>query len=400
MSHLIKRVLAPACLAVAPATLVSACGGDQSHVQTTVSDSSGVRITVSPDRDDIYAEVDSVPSVDLGRADVDGPEQFYNVQGIHVDDARNIWVANRGSNELRMFHPDGSHWKTVGRPGDGPGEFRQIRLLGGYRDGRIALWDDGNPRLTLVTDDGELDSLVTVTSGATVPRADAVIDDDALLVRFPQVIAAGSIAPGTALADTFALFRYDVESNNATRLASVSGPVWIWTGRFQVPVPFTIKAAVAVDGTGALHIADGPIFRIRLIEDGTVKESYGVDREPRPVTDSDRAAYRSLIEANLTDSTTATAYLSGLRHGALPSRLPAYSQLLIDSDGRTWALIYSADPLAGGSWDVYDPDRHYLGTVTTPPGLIVSAIAGQSIAGIWRDEFGVEHVRLYAFSLE
>jgi hypothetical protein len=376
-----------------------ACTDERPHVPTTVADSSGVRISISAEVEDTYALVDTQPSLSLGGADGAGPQQFYNIQGLYIDAAGNIWVANRGSNELRIFRPDGSHWKTLGRRGDGPGEFRLIRLLGPVPDNRVALWDDGNPRLTLVTDQGDLESVTPLNAGGTPPRADGTFRDGALLVRFPRVIAAASLAPGALIADTSAVFRYDYTTDSVTELGTVSGYVWIWTGRLQVPVPFTIKAALATDSTGALHVADGPEFRISVLNDRVLQERYGVDRPARPATDTDRAVYRTFHRTHLADREILSAYLTALDHPAVPARLPAYSQLLFDDIGNTWALNYSPDLLAGGLWDVYGPDRQLLGKARTPPGLIVNAIAGNSVVGVWRDELDVEYVRLHRYTI-
>jgi hypothetical protein len=225
------------------------------------------------------------------------------------------------------------------------------------------------------------------------------MDEQALLVRFERTVAAASLSPGAVLADTFALFRYEYATNEVTQLTTVSGTSWIWTGRLQVPVPFAIRAAVAVDAAGALHIADGAEFRILVVRNGVVTESYGVDRPARAVTEEHRITYRAFHQEHLADEQVLRAYLSGLDNPAVPRRLPAYSQLLFDDGGNTWALIYSTDQLASGVWDVYGPDRRLLGQVTTPAGLVLNDIAGESLGGVWRDELDVEHVRLHRFTV-
>jgi hypothetical protein len=110
--------------------------------------------------------------------------------------------------------------------------------------------------------------------------------------------------------------------------------------------------------------------------------------------------YRTFHTAHLGDREILNAYLSGLDHPAVPARLPAYSQLVFDDVGNTWALNYSPDQLAGGRWDVYGRDGHLLGKARTPPGLIVSAIVRSNVVGVWRDELDVEYVRLHRFTIQ
>jgi hypothetical protein len=371
-------------------------GADAPRSAISVTDSSGVRITISPDTETRYAVVDSQPMLSIGGPDEQDTSQFFNIQGIDVDSSGNIWIANRGTNEVRIFRSDGTPWKTFGRGGGGPGEFRRVRLLGIFQENRVAVWDDGNPRLTVLTAAGELESLVPINVEGTTLNAVRVFPDGSLLVRVPQVYAAQAIE-GKVIPDTSSLLRYDLARDTLTAVGTLSGPLWLWTGQAQVPIAFTINAAYALDDAQAVHIADEPEFRIRVLKDGTHLETYGVDRQPRTVIAEHRAAYRDFYQSNMPDGPVLRAYLSSLDHPSVPARLPAYSQILIDDRGNTWAQIYSPNLLDAPSWDVYGSDQARLGTVKTPAGLIVNVISGDTVVGVWRDDLGVEHVRSYRF---
>ena len=67
----------------------------------------------------------------------------------------------------------------------------------------------------------------------------------------------------------------------------------------------------------------------------------------------------------------------------------------VAEDGNVWAQVYSPDFLASAMWDVFGPDRGWLGHVQTPRGFMVTSITAESVAGVWRDNLGVEHVRVY-----
>jgi len=146
----------PPCIAALFTLALAACQADRPGLQVMVTDSSGVRITITEGAERTFAEADPQPIVTLGGADVEGPTQFFDIRGVHVDSRGNLWVADGGSAEVRLFRPDGSHWKTVGGRGGGPGEFQRIRLLGAFRGDTVAFWDDDNARLTLLDPDGEL----------------------------------------------------------------------------------------------------------------------------------------------------------------------------------------------------------------------------------------------------
>jgi hypothetical protein len=97
-----------------------------------VVDSSGVRITVSSDADNFYAQVDTPAALSLGGGDADNPKQFYNIQGLYIDAADNIWVANRGSNELRIFDRTDRTGRRSGETVMGPASSALSGCLGAF----------------------------------------------------------------------------------------------------------------------------------------------------------------------------------------------------------------------------------------------------------------------------
>jgi hypothetical protein len=44
---------------------------------------------------------------------------------------------------------------------------------------------------------------------------------------------------------------------------------------------------------------------------------------------------------------------------------------------------------------VFDPDGRMLGQVVLPSGLDVKQIGDDFVLAVWRDEYEVEHVRMY-----
>ena len=378
------------------AYLIVALAACESEPKTgvTVADSAGVRITLTPDADSTFASVDPQPVMSLGGADVSGPTQFSRIAGVYVDPRGNVWVADGGSAELRLFRPDGTHWKTRGGRGEGPGEFRRLHLLGAFRGDSVACWDDGLARLTVFDAEGELARTAPMPPGAeAAPRAYDVFVDGTLLAQFPRLLAGGSLEPGQLLGDTAHLERLELSHLNRESLASAPGPTWVWTGHSQVPLPFTINPSFDLDGE-SLHLVAGPQFRVQVFEQGRLTEIYGVARGPRKVTEKDVATYAALMEDALPQPQR-REYLSALDHAARPRYLPAYYHVVVADDGTVWARIYSPDLFGVASWDVFDRQRRWLGQVRMPAGLTVNELKGDSLVGVWRDTLGVEYVRIY-----
>ena len=370
-----------------------ACGGDPAPI-VTVTDSTGVRTTLSPDSPAMFAEVDPTPVLSIGGPDASGPAQFFQIQGVHVDPRGRLWVADFQSGELRIFQPDGSHWKTRGGRGEGPGEFQQIRPLGSFRGDSVAVSDGANGRITFFDSEGEFVRTQRLSAGDDpIPRAFAVFDDGSVLGQVPRIGAASSLEDGQILGDTVRLVRVDLENGTQRHQALALGPLWLWTGRRQIPIPFTANSAFVVNGE-SVHLVAGPAFRVRVFQGGRLSEVYGVARAEREVTEDDIAVFRRSTRENVPDPRRGE-YLSTLSHPARPRVLPAYSRVIVASDGNVWAQLYSPDFLAPARWDVFSTAREWLGQVQTPEGFAAFSITPESLVGVWRDEVGVEHVRVY-----
>jgi hypothetical protein len=90
---------------------------------------------------------------------------------------------------------------------------------------------------------------------------------------------------------------------------------------------------------------------------------------------------------------------TGSSLGALvfPTLSPLFASLLADSEGNVW-VDGSRGPGEEGltKWTVFDPAGRWITDVTTPEGLRLTWIDSDRILGVWRDELGVEYVRVYS----
>jgi hypothetical protein len=68
--------------------------------------------------------------VRIGASEGEGPAVFGRVGGYALNGAgKRVFIFDSHTSELRIFRIDGSHIRTVGRRGGGPGEFQDVRGL-------------------------------------------------------------------------------------------------------------------------------------------------------------------------------------------------------------------------------------------------------------------------------
>ena len=121
--------VAAAALVVALVLAFPACEGADSpgEVLTQVRDSAGIRIIENaspPEGSRLNWRIGSEPALSIGEVDGEDPYLLYLARdATRLNDGR-IVVANRGTQELRVFDARGTYLETWGGEGEGPGESR------------------------------------------------------------------------------------------------------------------------------------------------------------------------------------------------------------------------------------------------------------------------------------
>jgi hypothetical protein len=101
-------------------------------------------------------QVAGKPVATIGISEGDVTRELANVSSAHRLPGGNIVLANGKPLEVRLYSPAGSLLRTIGREGEGPGEFRtQVQVFGLPADS-ILTFTSGNARWAVFTADGKL----------------------------------------------------------------------------------------------------------------------------------------------------------------------------------------------------------------------------------------------------
>lgn len=86
----------------------------------------------------------------------DNEDYFFGVlSGIAADAAGNIYLLDAQLNEVMVFSPDGAYLRSIGREGEGPGEFQRPADMFLTTDGNIAVVQRMPGKIVLLTPDGK-----------------------------------------------------------------------------------------------------------------------------------------------------------------------------------------------------------------------------------------------------
>ena len=117
-----------------------------------IEDEGGVKVVVNPEKP-LYGEITLDLEEDLVIGNDDENYMFYQVSSLAVDTLENIYVLERGNCRIQKFDKDGRYLQTIGRKGQGPGEFEEPMRIIIDTDYRIYV-EDYSRRIVQVLDRG------------------------------------------------------------------------------------------------------------------------------------------------------------------------------------------------------------------------------------------------------
>ncbi|MXW09170.1 MAG: 6-bladed beta-propeller [Gammaproteobacteria bacterium] len=126
----------------ATASLLIACGsgaGSSDRTLDTVVETIGDTTVVRTLAGSVWVEEATlVPEITIGM--LDGPEEylFGRIGSVAVNDDGTVYILDRLEQHVRVFDSLGVYLETLGRRGEGPGEFTSAEAIAALPGGRIA----------------------------------------------------------------------------------------------------------------------------------------------------------------------------------------------------------------------------------------------------------------------
>jgi len=92
--------------------------------------------------------------IEIGMLEGDENKMFYRISDVKVDSRGNIYVLERGNKRVQKFDKNGNYLMTIGKEGEGPGEFTNPIELFVTNDLFIYVLDDRNMRVSKFSHSG------------------------------------------------------------------------------------------------------------------------------------------------------------------------------------------------------------------------------------------------------
>lgn len=359
-------------------------GAIQAQQSATVRDSAGIRIVehreLSPDPP--HFRIGERASLDLGGQRAELAEELDARQPFLVarplSDGRWI-VVDRA--ELKLFDAHGAFVRSIGNPGPGPGEFRQLGDVCVAPGDTLVAISFGDHRVSVFDSTGSL-----VRSG--------IIDGD---VREDPCFGDGSI-----------VVRHAARANPSSRLPAAQA---LLLDRVA-PVTRMNWHGVVIGSLGLLQVEsldfifeDLPNIVVAnqrvVVGNGSVPEYRVYNGEGRLVQIVRWVARRTAVSDAMRNARIALGYAVG---PASREYLPVYFRMLTDAAGRVWLQDYAMPDQLPSGYTVFDRSGRLLGRIPVPEiskadpdrPVQIRWIGQDRLLLVWRDDDGFAHLTIHA----
>lgn len=354
-----------------------------------------------------------------GAAAEDAAQLIWEVIGIaRLQDGR-VAVLSQGNDQLYLFEPSGELSSTIGRRGEGPGEFTQPEALHYLAPDTLVLWDHWYTATSYFDTGGELlqerrfniQELMDQVPGANDESGFHPLPDGSFLVvdRPPP----GEPRRGSLVRDPAAHYMRVDSTYSVGSLGYWEGweqwyPEEEWEfGGFPT---LMVNTSFAVGGSPlSIYMADAERYEIRQFSlDGEPVRIIRRTAAPVPVTPEAHREWQGFLSRQILfgDIEPHPGKTWEEFFAEVPRRefYPPVAGLFVDTEGYLWVREWSEEAAGGipDQWSIFGPDGRWLGVVRGVPDyfacrwhMVPCWIDRDVLLTIRLDELGVESVEGY-----
>ena len=386
---------ARACPALA--LLLAACTADAPSSAVT-RDSAGVAIVENLGPAAESWSLTPEPALVIGADPDDSLQSLYDVGGVtRLADGR-IVLTDGGTRQVRVYSAAGDFLTAVGRNGEGPGEFRSLSRPYRLAGDSLLIYDFSLRRLSV------LDPLFRFARDFRLQQI-----PDGEPVSPVLVIAGGEILAGPGFSFGSGTATGSYRGDIGYLRFRMDGAFIDSVGRFPgaehfvfnegenaiaLTLPFQPRPRIAATADGFVF-GDAGSFEIgRYSRDGRVLSIVRMADRVAPFTAARKQQFREGVVAGSPEDQR-PFFERLLAAIPMPDVLPAHSNLVVDALGDLWVRDFAWEDQETVEWTVFDAVGSLLATAAMPARFEVQEIGPDWVLGVWRDELGIESVRLH-----
>jgi len=304
-----------------------------------------------------------VPDLVLDESSLPPEALLESVTDIKYDPQGNIYFCDFRANNIKKFDPAGKFLKTIGRKGQGPGDFNMPFLLAVTAD-RLFVWDMGNRRFCSLTLDGDFIKSMPTQFSQGMPTKMEALPGGNILIGMEKANRGEENGP-----QDYSIEIYSPELEHKGTLYTQQ----IWRnkyGRFEgvttnIQQPFTPLVYWDVSTEGEIIIGFSKNYEIEVYSSDRRKLfSFKHAYKPVKVTAKDKQEFFEGFRYSVDGVRTSQLPDFIIKNTEFPAEKPAFSHLKVDSDGNILVWLYRPKREEEGIYlDAFDPRGKFIGQV-------------------------------------
>lgn len=318
------------------------------------------------------------------------------VEDLHRMDDGRLVVLNRGSFELLMFGRDGELLRSIGRLGEGPGEFMDPIEIDLARGDSIVVWDWELGRLTLFGPYGSYGRSVMLQPPVINPTGRVgVLGQDGIVIGNQHVPSVGKrLTPHFLqvlrygwrgmLVDTLVILPYGERGMvNPEESRLMAGPL------------FGSRGVFATQGD-LLYTSDADSPEVRVYRGRQLKSIVRWEPGDLSVRKGDVEAYTAARLAGVGED---MAEILRKSFEAFPANdaFPAVMEIQIDAQGRMWIRTYDRPGSTVTEWLGFEETGAFICSLSVPRHFRLKHFHTAVVVGVHSDELDVESIEVRSF---
>lgn len=341
---------------IACLTLLAGCGGADAAptARVTIDTLPNGAVSVMSEGPTAWADTNGwklVEDLRYSGGEPGSQGELIQPNGIAIDEVGRMYVADANPAMIKVYGPDGVFLHSIGREGQGPGEF-QSALLGIF-DSLLIVHDPRTARTTVFDTAGQY--VRSWQAGCCYWMWINVDREGRIATPVPDqsdsvsVVLARTSVQGVAL-DTIVI--------------PVLGRMYTWTivtpgshSGWSIPRAPTTDHALLPDGSVIMGYSD--TYKLFKISGGDTLRVIRRSWSPEPIPESELDSIHTQMVENVSRNRDPAVVRKAFRKSDMPTTYPAWTALNSDEAGRLWVST-------NAGLDVFDQDGIYLGLVTAP----------------------------------
>jgi hypothetical protein len=289
---------------------------------------------------------------------------FETPSTVSCDPEGDIYVVDSGAKNIKKFDAQGKFLKTIGREGQGPGEF-DSPYYSTFAGNRLIVWDSGSRRLSSFTPDGDFVDSVNIAYNEGWVRGLRGLSSGEVVVEMEKSYRREPDKPQECRIDLYSTelkFIRTIYKRELWRKKYIRTKEY---GTTTLYFPYSADVRWDVLPDGRIVIGYSSKYELEIFDrSGNNISSISHTYDPVDVTEKDRREYFDSVEfyrmgERLKDP---PEYIT--KYTEFPKHKPVYKNLLTDSEGNIWVVLNRKNQDEDGKiFDVFDRTGRFVSRV-------------------------------------